>query len=78
MLLGELSMMDSNNFPGELNGFARGRHQLMLNEPSHTKRLLQAYVISLFTINFFIADNVGAGEREARIASELVARRHFR
>lgn len=38
MLLGELSMMDSNNFP----------------------------------------DNVGAGEREARIVSELVARRHFR
>ncbi|XP_065882648.1 O-phosphoseryl-tRNA(Sec) selenium transferase-like isoform X2 [Dysidea avara] len=38
MLLSELSMMDSNNFP----------------------------------------DNVGAGEREARIASDLVARRHFR
>lgn len=27
---------------------------------------------------FILIDNVGAGEREARIASDLVARRHFR
>lgn len=27
---------------------------------------------------FVCLDNVGAGEREARIVSELVARRHFR
>ena len=26
----------------------------------------------------FLAENVGVGEREGRVASELVARRHFR
>ena len=32
-----------------------------------------------FYLHYFVClDNVGAGEREARIVSELVARRHFR
>ena len=30
------------------------------------------------SLNFPFAENVGVGEREARVASELVAQRHFR
>lgn len=34
----------------------------------------------VFIVKFFFsfAENVGVGEREARVASELVAQRHFR
>ena len=32
----------------------------------------------IFFLNFPFAENVGVGEREARVASELVAQRHFR
>lgn len=32
----------------------------------------------VFIVFFSFAENVGVGEREARVASELVAQRHFR
>ena len=38
------------------------------------------YFLIVFVFNFlvYVAGNIGAGEREARIASDFVARRHFR
>ena len=77
-------MMDSNNFPGnvicqpltlvlltyDVIVVSYGRHQIV--------GLIVA-IFGAFKLAFhFHSDNVGAGEREARIASDLVAKRHFR
>lgn len=54
LLLQELALMDSNNFPG-------------MSIPG-----TPTYSVTSIT------ENVGVGEREGRVFSELVARRHFR
>ena len=72
LLLGELALMDSNNFPGRLLEHASCRNlcKFVLHECDRDK----LYLISCLGLT----ENVGVGEREARIASDLVAQRHYR
>lgn len=92
LLLQELSLMDSNNFPGlasylsSLNSF-HGSVSCRFPQP-HT-HLLHLHACVLHATNGMYmydcayvcvccVENVGVGEREARVYSNLVAQRHFR
>ena len=76
LLLGELALMDSNNFPGRL------KHRLHLPFNPIVQNFLlhecdrDIWFVSLSYVG--LTENVGVGEREARIASDLVAQRHYR
>jgi O-phospho-L-seryl-tRNASec:L-selenocysteinyl-tRNA synthase len=71
LLLNDLALMDSNNFSGMCHVHMR------MQRVSRGASLHLSLMHNLALLELAV-ENVGGGEREARVASVLVQRRHYR